>query len=305
MEPGASLYKERILATVGENVKDKKYLVVSADDFGISEKVNRGIIHAFNEGIVTSTAVMANMPGFKDAMKLIQANEALDIGLHVTLTCGKPVSPTGWVRTLINESGGFFPLGEFAMRCLTRGISYDEVYLEMESQLKKALAHGVTITHIDCHHHLQAFLVVHSAMCDLAVKYKVRFMRVPISRRYLPDYMFTTGNLKRFAIMTLAAHCLMRKQMSGVSCPENILGITEGCRDISANVLPGIISLCGAGLNELVCHPGYADVDLKRYDSYYDRIAEVDALTSNAVRQALAENNIILTNFANAVAQLL
>ena len=45
-------------------------LIINADDFGLSEAVNYGIISAHKTGVVTSTSTMANMPGFEHAMEL-------------------------------------------------------------------------------------------------------------------------------------------------------------------------------------------------------------------------------------------
>ena len=39
-----------------------KYLVVNADDFGLSAGINRGILEAHQQGIVTSTTVAVNFP---------------------------------------------------------------------------------------------------------------------------------------------------------------------------------------------------------------------------------------------------
>ena len=38
----------------------KKRLIVSADDFGLTVKVNEGIIEAYRNGIVTSASLMVN-----------------------------------------------------------------------------------------------------------------------------------------------------------------------------------------------------------------------------------------------------
>ena len=46
-----------------------KRLVVNADDFGLTESVNRGIIVAHREGILTSASLLATV---------------LDLGTHLT-----------------------------------------------------------------------------------------------------------------------------------------------------------------------------------------------------------------------------
>src|SRR3977135_1076510 len=42
-----------------------KRLIVNADDFGLTENVNRGILDAHREGIVTSTTLLANGMAFE------------------------------------------------------------------------------------------------------------------------------------------------------------------------------------------------------------------------------------------------
>lgn len=60
-------------------------LIVNADDFGLSPGVNRGIVEAHRNGIVTSTSLMVRWPAATAAVELSLANPALGIGLHVDL----------------------------------------------------------------------------------------------------------------------------------------------------------------------------------------------------------------------------
>jgi predicted glycoside hydrolase/deacetylase ChbG (UPF0249 family) len=57
-------------------------LVVNADDFGASEGVNRGILHAHVHGIVTSTSLMVAGPAREHAAELAHEHPELGIGLH-------------------------------------------------------------------------------------------------------------------------------------------------------------------------------------------------------------------------------
>lgn len=40
-------------------------LIINADDFGISNDVNRAILQSFQEGLISSATIMTNMPGFQ------------------------------------------------------------------------------------------------------------------------------------------------------------------------------------------------------------------------------------------------
>ncbi len=57
-------------------------LIVNADDFGASEGVNRGIVEAHREGIVTSTSLMVTGAAASAAVDLAGEHPGLAIGLH-------------------------------------------------------------------------------------------------------------------------------------------------------------------------------------------------------------------------------
>lgn len=54
-----------------------KKLIVNADDFGVTSSVNKGVIKAFKEGIVTSTSLMVGRQAAKEAAKLAEENSRL------------------------------------------------------------------------------------------------------------------------------------------------------------------------------------------------------------------------------------
>jgi predicted glycoside hydrolase/deacetylase ChbG (UPF0249 family) len=62
-----------------------RYVVVNADDFGASPGVNRGIVESHRRGIVTSTSLMVEMPGSREAAGLARESSSLSVGLHVSL----------------------------------------------------------------------------------------------------------------------------------------------------------------------------------------------------------------------------
>jgi predicted glycoside hydrolase/deacetylase ChbG (UPF0249 family) len=59
-----------------------RFLIVTADDFGASKGVNRGIIDAHTRGVVTSTSLMVHGVAAEDAAKLAAAHPSLALGLH-------------------------------------------------------------------------------------------------------------------------------------------------------------------------------------------------------------------------------
>jgi chitin disaccharide deacetylase len=62
-----------------------RWLIVNADDFGLSPGVNRGIIRAHEHGIVTSASLMVRWPAASEAAEYARGHEELSVGLHVDL----------------------------------------------------------------------------------------------------------------------------------------------------------------------------------------------------------------------------
>ena len=78
-------------------------IIVNADDFGLSEAVNYGIISAYKNGIVRSTTIMPGMPAFEHAIGLLKENKGLGCGVHMTLSVNKPI--LNCHKTIVDENG--------------------------------------------------------------------------------------------------------------------------------------------------------------------------------------------------------
>lgn len=65
-------------------------LVVNADDLGYGEGVNRGIVEAHADGIVTSTTLMVDGPAAEHGVRLAAAYPRLGVGLHAVVDDVEP-----------------------------------------------------------------------------------------------------------------------------------------------------------------------------------------------------------------------
>ena len=68
-------------------MRNKKYLIINADDFGMSSEFNQAICCLMNQGIVTSTSIMANGRAYEEAILDVKKYKLDNIGVHLTLTC--------------------------------------------------------------------------------------------------------------------------------------------------------------------------------------------------------------------------
>ena len=92
-------------------------MIVNADDFGLSPRVNEAIVRAFDEGLISSTTVMANMPAFAEASAIARDRGLLDhVGAHLVLTEGEPLTDTMRHCRRFCDADGRFTLSE--VECL-------------------------------------------------------------------------------------------------------------------------------------------------------------------------------------------
>src|SRR6266571_5105507 len=103
-------------------------LIVHGDDFGISERINEGILRGHCHGILTSASIIANGEAFEHAATLARSTPSLDIGVHLTLIEEKPLLDPAELPTLVNPDGNFHPhVTNFARRYFSGRINLQEV----------------------------------------------------------------------------------------------------------------------------------------------------------------------------------
>jgi len=139
-------------------------VIINADDFGLSQSVNDGIVHCFKQGVVTSASLMVNTPFTEDAVAKIGANGIKNVGVHLNLTYGLSVLKD--VPSLVDADGKFHyvcSLGYYAR--------YEEGVRELTAQVEKFLSFGLTPTHLDYHHYFHQEPHVFKAYVEVAKKY--------------------------------------------------------------------------------------------------------------------------------------
>lgn len=155
-------------------------LIINADDFGYSIVVNRAILQSFQRSLISSTSLMANMPGFEDAVSLVHTHSFLrdHIGLHLNLTEGYPLTTS--IRscpTFCDAAGQFTYDRKRSLFHLNREES-GYVYAEMKAQIERLLAAGIQPTHLDSHHHVHTEWALAPLVCRLARTYNISRVRL-------------------------------------------------------------------------------------------------------------------------------
>ena len=153
-------------------------LYVNADDFGYNLSVNKAIIEVFENGLINSTTLMANMPGFDNAVELAHKHRITNkIGIHLVLTEGSPLTEEiKSVRFLFNGNKSYKE-SRFSMFFLKNNIK-KLVYNELVAQIEKLKSYDIGITHIDTHHHIHEIFSITNILLDLRKKYNIPSIRI-------------------------------------------------------------------------------------------------------------------------------
>jgi predicted glycoside hydrolase/deacetylase ChbG (UPF0249 family) len=162
-------------------------VIINADDFGLSRSTNQAILRAFEEGLISSTTLMANMPAFAEAAALAcERGLVAHVGIHFVMTEGQPLTDPIRRCTRFCDSSGRFVSWWRGPRVLWLGSAErGAVAIELRAQIDRCRQHGVPLTHLDSHHH------VHHALGLLPVVLRVaRQSGIPAVRTMasgLPD----------------------------------------------------------------------------------------------------------------------
>ena len=274
-------------------------LIVHADDFGLSERVNEGIVEAHRDGVLTSTSVIASGAAFEHAVALSRATPTLDIGVHLTLVEEEPVAAADAIPTLLDSNGRFYrEAGTFMTRYLFGTISIDEIERELDAQIGKVIAHGVKVTHLDGHQHLHMVPGIRRVVGGLARKYAIPSIRYP--REALQLYMLhERESLVRVPqLLVLNTFCTFARTADAKRC-DHFYGFFYGGRLTKENLMMVLRHLPSTGTSELMCHPGLSDPDSRYAHWGYRWKDERDALIDPEIKDYLNSKRIELISYAD------
>ena len=275
-------------------------LIVNADDFGLHAAVNRGILTAHTEGIVSSTSLTAGGAAFDDAVRIAKQCPQLGVGVHLTLVGARPVLPVAEVSSLLDEAGDFYgsyPL--FIKRFLRGKIRLAEVERELAAQIDRVRMAGIQPSHLDSHQHLHVLPGIGGLVLDLARRFSIRAIRIPAEPvAFIGATPATVGRLAGRGGLTMLANLFRQHAAAaGIRTSDHFFGMLAGGQ-LTEPALLAILRRLPPGDSELMTHPGFADeslADAFRWDYQWD--AERQALTAPAVRALLAERQIRLISF--------
>ena len=288
-------------------------LIVNADDLGLTSGVNRAIVEAHQQGIVTSATMMASAPAFEDAAQrahsVASTRTPLSVGCHVVLVDGLPLSPSGRIPSLLQAANGLTRfrenLSEFAIAAFTGKLNPEQVEAEAVAQIRRLQQVGVVLSHFDTHKHVHMFPAVLRPLLRAAKACGISAVRNPFGPgdgmpliRVATDPKLAKRFVQMSVLRSFAPNFRREVARQGLLTPDGAVGVqVTGILDLELFV--SIASNIPEGTWEFVCHPGYNDSDLDgvRTRLRASREQELGVLTSPDARETLQRRGVHLISY--------
>lgn len=282
--------------------RSQRFVVLHADDFGMNSAVNEGILTAFRDGLLTSTSLLANAPDADAACKawpdLISDHQAgrlqstprrnethdpavpFDLGVHLNLTQGKPLSGDRYPAALLDARGNFPGITQVFFQL--RSLSSDRlpaIELELRSQIEWMCERGIKPTHLNGHQYIELIPQIAQMIPRLLARYSIPVVRVARERGMTLSVLLQ-GRVKDWVLGMVKRHFAksfrQQMQIAGIPFANTYFGTCHAGR-IDLPTLQTYLRHAGKSTTiEIGLHPGRSPVDSQSYseDPWFDPLRE-------------------------------
>lgn len=275
-------------------------LIVSADDFGLSEEVNEAIEIAHRDGLLSTASLMVAGPASADAVRRAKKLPDLRVGLHLVVIEGDSALPGATIPAIAT------PDDRFGTSQLGLGVSYffrpaarRALAREIEAQFRAFLSSGLPLDHANAHKHMHLHPTVGRMLVETGLHYGLRHVRTPIE----PPGPLSEAELHfdSFGAAALRRWCaVLRAQIAraGMTTNESCFGLAWSGQMLPGRVA-GLVRALPEGLSEMYFHPALEqNALLRRLMPEYDQRGEFDALVSTEMREAVCASGVTLTDWS-------
>ena len=140
--------------------QDEIKLLIRGDDIGSSHTSNVACIESYKNGIMRSVELMVPGPWFPEAVRLLNENPGLDVGVHLVITSewnDIKWRPLTCCPSLVDKDGYFYPMiwqrNDFPKGTALKDAPWkiEEIEKEFRAQVEMAKRHVPGVSHMNCH----------------------------------------------------------------------------------------------------------------------------------------------------------
>ena len=280
--------KNPTLSKLGCSPEDR-VVIIHADDLGMCHAANVAFEAMVAFGWVRCGSVMVPCPWFLELVEFSAEHPTADVGVHLTLNSEwqsyrwPPISTRDPESGLVDEQG-YMPrtVDEVHARLVP-----EAVFVELRTQLERALEAGIDVTHVDTHMGAIAHLELLPGYIALAQEFEIPFMTARFSAEELQEQGYDPS--LAFAIMKVYEEL----EAAGTPLIDHMVALPL---DHSQNLLAQYRAAFEAmkpGLTHFVVHPCAPGFDMEAISqSAADRISDYRMLVNEELRDFVDEIGI-------------
>jgi hopanoid biosynthesis associated protein HpnK len=269
-----------------------KKLIVTGDDFGLSQSVNEAVEKAHRRGFLNGASLMVGAKAATDAVERARRFPSLKIGLHLVLVDGSSILPSQAIPDLVSQEG------KFSSHLVRAGFNFffrprvkRQLEAEIRAQFEAFRKTGLPLDHVNTHHHIHLHPTVSGLVLKVGREYGMRAMRLPYEP-LLPSWRASRdGFLQRAGICLLLSPwvSLLKKRFkhAGVYSNDFVFGMNDSGH-LHLDLMLRFLKLLPPGVAEIYFHPG-------------DNANELETLIHPAVQLALEDSQIRTISFTDLV----
>jgi hopanoid biosynthesis associated protein HpnK len=208
-------------------------LIITADDFGLHASVNRAVLRAHREGVLSAASLMVGAAAALEAVAVARACPGLRVGLHLVLADGVAVLPPRLIPGMVADGFRFFFLPHVRR----------QLAAEIRAQFEAFAATGLVLDHVNAHKHFHLHPTVLSLILGIGREFGLRAVRLPLESG-LPPWL-------RPWLFLLRA----RLRAAGIAHNDYLLGLRLSGHFDEDALLAALRRLPPAGVGELYLHP--------------------------------------------------
>ncbi|MDP3792322.1 MAG: ChbG/HpnK family deacetylase [bacterium] len=230
-------------------------LKIIADDLGLHESVNDGIIFLLKEGKIDGASLMANGEAFEDAVTRLRNVSSPSIGVHInfveekSLLSGKLMSKNHRI---------------FFVKYLLGLVKKEYIKEEADAQIRRCIQAGIRPAFINGNQHLHLLPGIMDVVIDLAKKYSIPYVRIVNEPLDLSKgKLFRQTQLVLLNFLSRLAKNKIKK--SGLESNDFFVGFINAGQLNNGDIrrTEELAQKYPHKIIELGCHPGYENKELR------------------------------------------
>ena len=274
----------------------KKFLIVTADDFGIHTAVNEAVTQATTDGILTAASLMVGAPAAEDAVRRARELPQLRVGLHLVLADGLAVLPRKQIPDLVDGQGRFGDgmwldgVRYFALPALRR-----QLEAEIRAQFAAFARTGLVLDHVNAHKHFHLHPTLLKIIVRVGREFGIPAVRVP------DEPLWFSRGVGAVLLTPWVALMKARLRAAGIAHNDQVFGIASTGK-LDEAVLLDILGRLPPGVTEIYLHPATdSGAPITPTMSDYRHSAELAALLSQRVAAAAAATGAVRGGFRDVL----